>query len=314
MALPSGNVPLAAKHCEDLTSPGYINLTLSILLLVGILISYLPQHYRIISRRSSEGISPYFVLLGTTSGTAAFANMLILSKGDLHCCRHISGFECFAGSLGVAQVGMQWTCFAVILALFVIFFPRETDPSTRKTDRNSPSPSFRAALGVAVTCVLHVIATSALSIYFLKARSSSLIWWADSLGITATVLASIQYFPQLWTTFRLKHVGSLSIPMMLIQTPGSFVWAGSLFARLGKEGWSAWGIYMVTGSLQGSLLAMAIHYELEERKQRKERLDMHVNRNSVRLGEAGDEGHLEETHPEGADFGDATERTPLLGN
>jgi PQ loop repeat len=85
------------------------------LLLVGILVSYLPQHYRIISRRSSEGISPYFVLLGTTSGTASFTNILILSRGDLHCCRHISGFECFAGSLGVAQVGMQWSCFAVML-------------------------------------------------------------------------------------------------------------------------------------------------------------------------------------------------------
>jgi len=144
-----------------------------------------------------------------------------------------------------------------------------------------------------------------------------LVIWANFLGIMATILASIQYFPQLWTTFRLKRVGSLSIPMMLIQTPGSFVWAGSLFARLGKEGWSAWGVFVVTGSLQGSLLAMAIHYELKGRKSQKGRQGDNVNGDGVRFGEADDDGHLEgensETHPKGAGSGSPTERTPLLG-
>ena len=90
-------------------------LSLSVLsfILIGILISYLPQHYRIIARRSSQGISPYFVLLGTTSGTCAFANIITLpaSRADLACCKEISGFECFAGLLGIAQVGVQWVCF-----------------------------------------------------------------------------------------------------------------------------------------------------------------------------------------------------------
>ena len=86
------------------------------LILLGILVSYLPQHHRIISRRSSTGISPYFVLLGTTSGTCAFANILTLpaSRRDFTCCRDLSGFECAAGVLGIAQVGVQWSCFMVM--------------------------------------------------------------------------------------------------------------------------------------------------------------------------------------------------------
>ncbi len=76
----------------------------------------------------------------------------------------------------------------------------------------------------------------------------------------------MQYFPQLHTTFKLKAVGSLSIPMMLIQTPGSFVWAGSLAARMGWGGWSAWGIYVVSGCLQGTLLMMALSYEMAKRR------------------------------------------------
>jgi hypothetical protein len=53
--------------------------------------------------------------------------------------------------------------------------------------------------------------------------------------------------------------------MMCIQTPGSFVWAASLAARLGKSGWSVWGLYMVTGCLQGTLLFMGSYFEIMHR-------------------------------------------------
>lgn len=84
------------------------------IILFGLMISYLPQHYRIISRGTSEGISPYFVLLGTTSATAGFANILTLpqSKHDVMCCKELGGLECAAGLLGIAQLGAQWICFA----------------------------------------------------------------------------------------------------------------------------------------------------------------------------------------------------------
>jgi len=59
--------------------------------------------------------------------------------------------------------------------------------------------------------------------------------------------------------------------MMCIQTPGSAVFAASLAARLGKEGWSAWGVYLVTGCLQGTLLFMGVVFELRERKKQKAR-------------------------------------------
>lgn len=91
--------------------------------------------------------------------------------------------------------------------------------------------------------------------------------WANILGIAAASLAAIQYLPQIWTTYARGDVGSLSIPMMVIQTPGSFVWAGSLAARLGLEGWSTWGVYLITGCLQGCLLIMGIAFELKKRRE-----------------------------------------------
>lgn len=88
----------------------------SSLIIIGILFSYLLQHYRIISRGTSEGISPYFVLLGVTSANSQFANILALpqSRADVECCKQVSGLECAAGLLGIAQIGVQWICFAVM--------------------------------------------------------------------------------------------------------------------------------------------------------------------------------------------------------
>src|SRR5271155_4392089 len=181
------------------------------------------------------------------------------------------------------------------LFLFLIFFPRAT-PSTINPAEDDEAPSFRTALAVVATSVLHAMVIFILSLYFVLRRPNNLQGWAEFLGIFATVLASIQYFPQIYTTYMLRRVGSLSIPMMCIQTPGSFLWAASLAARLGKQGWSAWGVYMVTGCLQGALLVMAIYFEIVERRRLKK------------------QGENTAAHPNGDVTAgvEASEETPLL--
>ena len=107
---------MESDHCSELASPNIPSFVLSVFILVGILVSYLPQHLRIILRRSSEGLSPYFVLLGTTSSTFAIANILTLpkSQADIECCNYITRFACIAGLLGIAQVAVQWGCFTLM--------------------------------------------------------------------------------------------------------------------------------------------------------------------------------------------------------
>jgi hypothetical protein len=102
-----------SKHCDALTSPNPFTVSLAGFLVFGILVSYFPQHAKIIQRRSSEGLSPWWVLLGGLSSIAAIGNILTLpaSRADIGCCKEINGTECAAALLGVAQIGIQWTCF-----------------------------------------------------------------------------------------------------------------------------------------------------------------------------------------------------------
>ncbi|KAL5090670.1 hypothetical protein Trisim1_003983 [Trichoderma cf. simile WF8] len=257
-----------ASTCDVLKTPSYMELTVSIVILIGLLISYLPQHYRIISRGTSEGISPYFVLLGTTSATAGFANILTVapSRRAIGCCKELETFECAAGLLGVAQLGMQWLCFTAILVLFLIFF-RYREANVPQEELGGESPRWQTAVAVGGLCILHGLVVIALTGVFAIAMPDQLNLWANFLGVMAAVLAAIQYIPQIWTTYHLKHVGSLSIPMMCIQTPGGLLFAASLFMRLGMEGWSTWAIYLLTAAMQGSVLAMGIYYEVARRSE-----------------------------------------------
>jgi hypothetical protein len=51
--------------------------TFTALLVTGIAISYLPQHYRIIAKKSSEGFSPWFLLLGSVSSASVMLNVCV---------------------------------------------------------------------------------------------------------------------------------------------------------------------------------------------------------------------------------------------
>ena len=117
----------SAASCARLAHPNPYTVGLASIILVGILISYLPQHIKIIQRRSSEGLSPWWVLLGGLSSIAAIGNILTLpaSRADVACCKQISGGECAAALLGIAQIGLQWGCFMFMYVAFLLTGTRD---------------------------------------------------------------------------------------------------------------------------------------------------------------------------------------------
>jgi hypothetical protein len=63
------------------------------------------------------------------------------------------------------------------------------------------------------------------------ADPASIQLWAAFLGITSSLSAVMQYFPQIDLTWRSKTVGALSIPMMCIQSPGAVIMVVSIAIR-----------------------------------------------------------------------------------
>lgn len=103
--------------------------------------------------------------------------------------------------------------------------------------------TFRALLSLLVLTPL-VQQTS--SVVFLQQL-------AIFLGISGTILAILQYAPQIYKTYHAGLVGALSLGTMAIQVPGSVLFVISIAIRPGTN-WTSWIPYAVTGAMQGALL------------------------------------------------------------
>ncbi|KAI3481511.1 hypothetical protein L1887_56058 [Cichorium endivia] len=125
---------------------------LSTFLCVGLIVSYLPQILRIVLNKSSQGFSPWFLLLGATSSASSFLNVVALQWGIIRCCPSVPGLECTESLLGIFQVGLQWLMFATVFVLFLIYYPADQRyeraialPQREQTDHRVRARARKAA-------------------------------------------------------------------------------------------------------------------------------------------------------------------------
>ncbi|KNZ48122.1 hypothetical protein VP01_5892g1, partial [Puccinia sorghi] len=382
------------------------------------------------------GISPWFLLLGSTSNTGSLVNALTLQWGVIRCCRVLKPADCAESLLGLIQIFLQWACFNVILILSLVYFPpdrkyvrvvpvdarersesplmdRATNyssqflsrfflnqnhrssssaskrksllPSSNNNNNNNnalssrhsheslasnlsssanshhsttfpsissdssafdpsnvlpPSATRFTPLTLSKEYTISLVLASVVFIHFLfsalvtlglllllpKASLGEPIGtppshsaqhptvrllriWASASGILSLLLAACQYLPQIKTTLELKLVGALSIPMMIIQTPGSFLFVYSLAIRPGLN-WTTWIVYFFTGILQGVLLILCVCWKIRQQAHGIDDWGRPLARSSVgptkRTGDSLIRSEGEENTPA------HSERTPLL--
>ncbi|CEQ42716.1 SPOSA6832_04551, partial [Sporobolomyces salmonicolor] len=356
--------PIASPHsCREAFHHNRTGEILSLCIVVGLVLSYLPQHFRIIRHRNSEGFSPLFLLLGATSSASSLGNIVTLQWGQVACCHYLSAGQCFESVLGIAQVFVQWFCFNLIFVLYLLYYPlsakyvrsvpisvaalpsshrrpqrflrglvpsfmrtttprglirpeqaggapssstashlvlpgqddggdSDSDSSSVRTGLIILSPSYRHALSYFFLTLLHLVLTFLTTSILLVTlpgatepgrgedggggrggggggrehpSERAVRVWATTQGLVSVGLGCAQYAPQLVLTARRKLVGSLSVPMMLLQTPGSFLFVYTLAIRPSVN-FTAWGTYFVTGVLQGTLLVLCLVFKRRQAK------------------------------------------------
>ncbi|QOU18725.1 hypothetical protein BRETT_001793 [Brettanomyces bruxellensis] len=211
-----------ASDCSSYYEVGKTDFILSWVLVVGIYISFVPQHVRVIRRRTSEGLSPSYLLMGSISAFASFVNMYLVTVPARHCCTvDLNAYQCANAMTGYIQMIYRYYLFFVIYVIV----------------------NF-----IACICVVHAPGQQ-------HGRNA----YADVSGVVSLILQVVQYLPQLWTTYRIREPGTLSIPSLVIQVPGTFYWAYSLYDEADSK-WSSYLPFFAAASLQGILLLMCIFY------------------------------------------------------
>lgn len=241
-------------YCSVYDGASVANFGFLVLITLGIIASYIPQYLRIKEKRTSEGLSTNFLLLGSCSSIFTFTNIILVSSRARQCCfsGQLTLFNCLNSQLNLIQIGIQCLC-ALLILVFVLILTRYSD----KQDHEE----YKKIVTVGHWVTLHGV-ISLLQILFAVVMNDHglLLSIANLNGLLSTVLTMVKYAPQIHTTYRLKHPGTLSIGMMCIQTPGGFLFTFTLMYTKGSH-WSSWISYMTAAILQGCLLSLCIYYE-----------------------------------------------------
>lgn len=292
----------------------------NLLILVFIPVTYVPQYHRVFTRKSTYGISPYFLLFSVVASTSLLGGgmfQLAYSYSNW-CCKEDAGVEkgihCYGAQMGAWQALMQWVCCTGLLVLFYIYARAEQEASiavpVAETAPSAPnlSPpsqtSWRAAKRISYTGFFYIFINLALflayALHQLSKHSAGFLpddlifyiflgGWAILQMTLAFIFLCVQSVPQIITTLRMRQLGSLSIPSMCVQVPGYFIWAAALRVRYPEI---VWVPVLVAGAVQDVLLMLSVYLERERwRAKRALRLTSDEDEDDLRQGPQVDDHH-----------------------
>lgn len=253
LALRDTSSPFNPDTCIRYEGASTANFIFLVLITIGIFISYVPQYHRIYVKKTSEGLSTNFLLLGSCSSIFTLTNIVLISSTARTCCRRglLTPFNCINSQLNLIQIGLQCICAIMILVLVLLL--------TRNSIKQD-KVEYKANVKVGQFVLLHGIASIIQIMVGFLTNDGILVTIANINGLLSTLLTIIKYVPQIITTYHLKHPGTLSIGMMCIQTPGGAIFAITLYFTKGSH-WSSYISYFVAFILQGILLTMCFYYE-----------------------------------------------------
>lgn len=182
--------------------------------------------------------------------------------------------------------------------MFWYYSEEEVAPQTDK----SASPLLRRSrqahqvLLASNGFALLILVISATILHYFPQASQT---WADILGVSLAVGACFQWLPQIVTTWRLGHLGSLSPTSLFFLVPYTWIFGISMIVRVGIKGWSAWIIYVLVGTMQLILIGFAIVFSSRSSVQEveydsKSNLPLEAHKE---MTQTSSESHIDESCP-----------------
>ena len=210
-----------------------------------------PQIYKLIKRRSSEGLSAEYIFFLAINQIFAFTNSTIFNYPYMQSCPHVGYDICIPALLTWCQVLVSITMYFIMFTLLFIFFEKKS--GTR----------WKVVIGYYIFYLLFLAFSAVMipvAIAVIGNCSDFSQGYARAFGICAMVVTFIQYVPQLYTTFKMKTSGTLSLFANIIQVGGFVVMICFMLFSKDQDITSLLG-FMVSLVLQSVLLLMQLYFD-----------------------------------------------------
>lgn len=250
-------------------------------LTVGTLVSFLPQIITLVLSKNLDGLSALTWMLNYLSNMMTIVNAVMLNWSEIQCCEELPFGQCVENLVPLVQLAVPVFCTFLIFALTTLYSGRMTDKEKereaelRTNRRRSVADFFDFLFGTNgfivplffASLVLTAITAGvgAMLMIFLGINDNATILYADIAGVLAVIFLMVMYIPQLYTTYKVKHTGSLSLVTLLIQAPGSMAVVYFDAVQSGLS-WTTWAPYFVSGVQQFVLIGMCIYYHFRNKK------------------------------------------------
>lgn len=247
---------------------------LGIFLILGVVISFLPQYYKIIKTKSVEGISHWSLGLNNISCFCALFGSFMLDYYILNDC--YKDTFCGRNIVPFLQLILIWLCMLIYYILYIVYYNRtETEIYTTEgflfmnykfSKIKREAYYVYGFFAFYITVFLGAVSlTSVVLIANWENWEKHGILFGDMLNILAAMITSFFWIPQIYETWKKQDIGALSLATLVMQTPGSLL--TFLFQVLiSHSSWFIGAPYLISFILQTILLTMGIIFEYNKQK------------------------------------------------
>ena len=188
----------------------YLEICIGISLALGTVASYVPQFHNIVKSQSVRGISELSLILLNLASMFLTVNLLIFSW-DVFSCSPFTG-ECFSSLLPFIDMSVAWLINLVYYLIFITF-------KIKNREKRCIS-----GLQYSIVYLLFIVIIIILSLTEKMQNNHAFFRiYQEVLGIAAAILNGLVYLPQIFTLLKNQEIGSNSILMYALQTPGNLL-------------------------------------------------------------------------------------------
>lgn len=223
-------------------------------LIIGTLLSYVPQYYKIFKKKNTKGISEYTIICGVYSCLLNIIGTILEDYNSLYYCSNYH--NCYNKIIPIIQLLAPYICMVTLYVFYLKYYKLEDVPIISYYYIAAIKRNKKIAI-ITIVINISLIVTTIILVKYLSFKDLSII--GKIFNIASSCVSTIMWIPQIYKTYNVKNDYSLSLVALTIHSIGCFI------TVIYQVGFANQGLYVVLsyiigGISEASIVLMILYY------------------------------------------------------